>query len=195
MIDPRGEARDRAEAWLREAASATAATLAGGLTTVVEAAAAISDALARGGKVLVFGNGGSAAESQHFAAELVGRFMRDRRALPAIALTTDSSILTAIGNDLAYDQVFARQVSALGRPGDVALGISTSGTSPNVVAALAAARTGGLVTIGLTGRDGGVIGGSVDIHVNVPHALTGHVQEVQLMLLHVICELVEREVA
>lgn len=195
MTAARGEARDRAEAWLREAMTATAALMAQGLGPVVEAAAAIGVSIGRGGKVLVFGNGGSAAESQHFAAELVGRFMRDRRALPAVALTTDTSILTAIGNDLSFEQVFARQVSALGRPGDVAMGISTSGTSPNVVAALEAARAAGLTTIGLTGRDGGVMGERVDIHVNVPHAVTGHVQEVQLMLLHVICELVEREVA
>jgi D-sedoheptulose 7-phosphate isomerase len=189
------EARARAEAWVRDAVSAVTTTLERGLSGVVDAAGAISRSLGQGGKVLVFGNGGSAAEAQHFAAELVGRFLRDRPAMPAIALTTDSSILTAIANDVAFEQVFARQVSALGRPGDVALGISTSGTSPNVVAGLDAARAAGLTTIGLTGRDGGVIGSRVDIHVNVPHALTGHVQEVQLMLLHVICDLVERDVA
>jgi D-sedoheptulose 7-phosphate isomerase len=195
MTGAHGEARARAEAWLREAVAATTTTIDGGLGAVVEAAAAIGRAIAQGGKVLVFGNGGSAAESQHFAAELVGRFARDRRALPAIALTTDTSILTAVANDLAFDEVFARQVQALGRPGDVALGISTSGQSGNVVAALDAAHEAGLTTIGLTGRDGGVMAARVDILVNVPHATTAHVQEVQLMLLHVICDLVEREVA
>jgi D-sedoheptulose 7-phosphate isomerase len=155
---------------------------------VADAAAA---SLAGGGRVLVFGNGGSAADAQHFAAELVGRFVRERRALAAIALTTDTSSLTAIANDYGYERVFARQVEALGRAGDVAIGISTSGRSPNVVAALRAARAGGLVTVALTGCDGGAAGASADIHVNVPAASTARVQEVHATILHVICELVE----
>src|SRR6476620_6890018 len=126
----------------------------GDAAAVVRAAAAIVEALEAGGKLLVFGNGGSAADAQHVAAELVGRFERDRRALPAIALTVDSSALTAIGNDYGFDHVFARQVEALGARGDVVLGISTSGGSPNVLAAMRAARERGMVTVGLCGAAG-----------------------------------------
>ena len=161
---------------------------------VLKAAAAIVEALGRGGKLLLFGNGGSAADAQHVAAEFVGRFQRERAAMAAIALTTDTSVLTSIGNDYAYERVFARQVEALGRPGDVAFGISTSGSSPNVVAALKAAGTLGLVTIALTGGDGGLVGRAAAIHVNVPSDVTARVQEVHRTLLHVICELVERSV-
>ena len=161
---------------------------------VLEAAAAIIEAVKGGGKLLLFGNGGSAADAQHVAAEFVGRFQRERAAMAAIALTTDTSVLTSIGNDYAYDRVFVRQVEALGRPGDVAFGISTSGSSPNVVAALEAAGTLGLVTIALTGGDGGLVGRVAAIHVNVPSNATARVQEVHRTLLHVICDLVERAV-
>ena len=123
-------------------------------------------ALEAGHKILLFGNGGSAADAQHIAAEFIGRFQRERRPLAAIALTTDTSILTSVGNDYAFDRVFARQVEALGRPGDVALGISTSGTSPNVVAALEAARALRMQTIALTGGDGGAVGRAAVIHLN-----------------------------
>jgi D-sedoheptulose 7-phosphate isomerase len=156
------------------------------------AAAAIAGAFGRGGKLLLFGNGGSAADAQHVAAEFVGRFQRERAALAAIALTTDTSILTSIGNDYSYDRVFARQVEALGQPGDVAFGISTSGGSPNVLAALEVAQAAGLLTIALTGRDGGAVGRAASIHVNVPAISTARVQEVHRTLLHVICDLVER---
>lgn len=162
-----------------------------GADAVLAAADTLVAALTQGGKVLVFGNGGSAAEAQHVAAELVGRFQRDRRALAAIALTTDSSVLTSVANDLAFDQVFARQIEALGRPGDVALAISTSGESANVVKAVHVAQARGLKTIGLTGHDGGALGRGVEVHVNVPSRTTARVQEVQLTLLHIICELVE----
>lgn len=165
----------------------------GGLQAVADAAALLVDVFGRGGRVLVFGNGGSAAQAQHFAAELVGRFEAERRALAAIALSTDTSALTAIGNDYGFDRVFARQVEALGRPGDVALGISTSGRSANVIRGLQAARAAGLATIGLTGRDGGDMGRHVDVHVNVPDTSTARVQEAQLTLLHVLCSLVEQE--
>ncbi len=161
------------------------------LGPALTAAQAIDEALAAGRKVLVFGNGGSAADAQHLAAELVGRFMRERAGLPAIALTADSAILTSIANDYSYKQVFARQVEALGRPGDIALGISTSGESANVVAALQVARDRGLKTIALTGRNGGAIGTAADIHVNVPDENTARVQEVHRTLLHVMCELIE----
>jgi phosphoheptose isomerase len=162
---------------------------------VLEAAAAIVDALRHGGRVLIFGNGGSAADAQHTAAELVGRFERDRAALAAIALTTDASVMTAVANDTGFDRVFARQIEGLGRPGDVALAISTSGASPNVVAALEAARLCGLRTVALTGRSGGAVGESSEIHINVPSNTTARVQEVHRTLLHVICDLVERAFA
>ena len=159
---------------------------------VLDAAAAIIDAFQRGGKLLIFGNGGSASDAQHVAAEFVGRFQRERAAMAAIALTTDTSVLTGIGNDYAFDRIFARQIEALGRKGDVAFGISTSGASPNVVAALDAARALGLQTIALTGGDGGAVGRAAAIHVNVPSASTARVQEVHRTLLHVICDVVER---
>ena len=163
------------------------------LGPAIVAAQAISDALKTGHKLLVFGNGGSAADAQHLAGELVGRFQRERAAMPAIALTVDTSVLTAIGNDYSFKQVFARQVEALGRPGDVALGISTSGESPNVVAALQTARAKGLKTVALTGRDGGSVGRAAEIHVNVPDQNTQRVQEVHMTLLHVMCEVIEED--
>jgi D-sedoheptulose 7-phosphate isomerase len=158
---------------------------------VARAAEAIRSALARGGKLLVFGNGGSAADAQHMAAELVGRFQRDRAGLAAIALTTDTSILTSVTNDYGFERVFTRQIEALGGPGDVAVGISTSGRSANVVTALAAAKAMGLVTMALTGRDGGEAGKTADLHVNVPEESTARIQEVHRTLIHAICELVE----
>ena len=134
---------------------------------------ALLAAFNRRGKALIFGNGGSAADALHFAAELVGRFERDRRGLAAMALPADTSVLTSVANDYGYERVFARQVEALGSAGDVAIAISTSGASKNVVAALAAAREPGLTTVGFTGRDGGEVGRVVDVHVNVPHASAG----------------------
>ena len=160
---------------------------------IFAAADALLTALRAGRKVLACGNGGSAADCQHFVAELVGRFTRERRAWPALALTTDTSILTAIGNDYGFDRVFARQVEAHGQPGDVLIGISTSGGSPNVLAAVETARARGLVTIGLTGRDGGALGRGVDIHLNVPSPSTARTQEVHGTILHVLCDLVEQE--
>jgi D-sedoheptulose 7-phosphate isomerase len=158
---------------------------------IVAAAAAIRAAFDAGGRLLIFGNGGSAADAQHMAAELVGRFERERAAMPAIALSTDTSILTGIGNDYGYEKVFVRQIEALGRAGDIAFGITTSGTSPNVVAALVGARTFGLKTMALTGRDGGAAGAASDIHINVPDASTARVQEVHRTIIHAICAVVE----
>jgi D-sedoheptulose 7-phosphate isomerase len=163
----------------------------GDVGAVVRAADAVRAAHAAGGKLLIFGNGGSAADAQHMAAEIVGRFQREREALAALALSTDTSILTAVANDTGFDRVFARQIDALGRRGDVALGISTSGRSPSVVLGLEAARARGLTTIALTGRDGGVIGGAADVHVNVPDESTARIQEVHRTLIHAICELIE----
>jgi D-sedoheptulose 7-phosphate isomerase len=172
---------------LHDAARSTA------VIPAAEAAMAVVETLRTGGKVLVFGNGGSATDAQHFAAELVGRFTRERRGLAAIALAADSAIVTALANDYGYERVFARQVEALGREGDVAIGISTSGTSANVLAGLAAAEAAGMVTVGMTGRDGGTIATAVDIHVNVASTSTARVQEVHRTLLHAMCELIERE--
>jgi D-sedoheptulose 7-phosphate isomerase len=162
---------------------------------VLTAAAAVIEAFRKGGTLLLFGNGGSASDAQHVAAEFVCRFQRERKALSAIALTTDTSILTAIGNDYTFDRVFVRQIQALGKPGDVALGISTSGGSPNVVAALEEARLRGLQTIALTGKDGGAVGRAAAIHINVPSASTARIQEVHRTLLHVMCDIVERAFA
>jgi D-sedoheptulose 7-phosphate isomerase len=161
---------------------------------VVAVGRRIAESLRGGGKVLTFGNGGSAADAQHFAGELVGRYLEDRAAWPAIALTTDSSILTAVANDFGFESVFRRQVEALGRAGDVAVGISTSGRSPNVVQALRRARDLRLVTVGLTGQGGGELAGLVDYLIDVPAAATPRVQEVHGLVVHVLCQIVEEAI-
>ena len=166
-----------------------------GTDRVVEAAEAISRALRSGRKVLAFGNGGSAGDAQHFVTELVGRFERQRQALPAVALTADTSVMTAVANDYGYEHVFVRQIEALGVAGDVCLGISTSGRSPNVERAMGAARARGLVTIALTGRDGGTIAREAQIVVNVADESTARAQEVHRTILHAICLLVEQSLA
>jgi D-sedoheptulose 7-phosphate isomerase len=165
---------------------------ASGFTSVIAAADAIGRATAAGGKLLAFGNGGSASDAQHLVAELVGRFERERRAVAAVALTPDSNVVTALANDYSYDIVFTRQLEALGRAGDVAFGISTSGRSKNVEVALAAAKKQGLVTIALTGRDGGAMGAAADIHINVPDTSTARVQEVHRTIMHAMCTLIEQ---
>jgi len=153
----------------------------------------VGDALAAERKVLLFGNGGSAADAQHIAAEFVGRFARERRALPALALTTDTSALTAIANDYGYEHVFARQVHALGVAGDVALAISTSGRSPNVLRAVEACRERGVRTIGLTGGDGGPLATMVEVSLRVSASThSARIQETHILVGHVICELVDR---
>lgn len=149
------------------------------------------DAFRNGNRVFFFGNGGSAADSQHIAAELVGRFMRERAALPAMALSTDTSILTALANDYSYDVVFARQIEAFAQPGDVALGISTSGNSPNVIEGLRAARERGLKTLALTGESGGKLRDLVDVCFCAPSRITSHIQETHIAVSHSLCELVE----
>jgi D-sedoheptulose 7-phosphate isomerase len=160
---------------------------------LVEVGRRMCESLRAGGKVLAFGNGGSAADAQHLAGELVGRFLRDRPGLAALALTTDPSVVTAIGNDLGFDAVFRRQVEAHGRPGDVAIGISTSGRSTNVVEALRLARDRGLLTVGLTGGGGGRLGGLVHYLVDVPSHDTPRIQEVHTMIVHILCQFVEEE--
>lgn len=165
----------------------------GELGPVVAAGLAIGAAFRNGNKVLVAGNGGSASDAQHFATEMVVRFERERPGAPVVALTADTSVMTAAANDYGFERVFARQVEALGREGDILLAISTSGRSPNVLAAIDAARARGMTTIALTGRDGGALGRAAAMHINVADASTARVQEVHRTLLHAICALVEQE--
>lgn len=158
---------------------------------IAAAASLVAETFARGGKLLLFGNGGSAADAQHLAGELTGRFRRERDALPAIALTANTSDLTAIGNDYAFDRIFSRLVAAYGREGDAVLAISTSGNSPNVLEAVREARQRGLRSIGLTGRGGGKLAPAVDVAIVVPSADTQRIQESHIAVGHVLCELVE----
>ena len=160
---------------------------------IEKAARLIIGSLKNGGKVILFGNGGSAADSQHMAAELIGRFKKERRAIAAIALTTNTSILTAIANDYGYDVVFSRQIEALGKAGDVAIGLSTSGGSKNVVAAIEKARSMGLKAIGLTGAGGGAMKDICDVLITVGSKNTPRIQESHVLIGHIICELVESE--
>lgn len=154
----------------------------------------IGDALKSGRKVLLMGNGGSAADAQHIAAELVSRFKKERKAIPAISLSTDTSILTAIGNDYGFEKIFERQIEALGEKGDVVIGISTSANSENVYRAMKLAKEKGLITIGLLGNDGGKIKGLSDIALIVPSKNTPRIQEAHITIGHIICEEVERRI-
>ena len=169
--------------------------VAAALTPHIAAASrAMVDCLKQGGKILSCGNGGSAGDAQHFAAELVGRFGRERAELAAIALTTDSSILTAVANDYSFDEIFSKQVRALGKPGDVLFAISTSGNSKNVVAAIEAAHLKGLHIVGMTGRGGGKIAGLMqtgDVLLNVDSPVTTRIQEVHLLTLHCLCDAID----
>lgn len=161
---------------------------------IARAGEALAAALKAGRKALACGNGGSAADSQHFAAEIVGRFERERPGMPAIALTVDTSAITAIANDYDFDRVFSKQVEALGQAGDVLLAISTSGNSKNVMEAVKAAHAKAMVVIALTGRDGGAMGRMLrdgDFHLNVAHARTMRVQEIHLLVVHCLCEVVD----
>jgi D-sedoheptulose 7-phosphate isomerase len=163
---------------------------------IARAGALLAEALRKGGKALACGNGGSAADSQHFAAELINRFEIERAPLAALALTTDTSNLTSIANDYAYEQVFAKQIRALGRRGDVLLALSTSGNSANVLEAIRAAHELGVQVIGLTGNGGGKMAallGADDVHVCVPHKRTARIQEVHLLVLHCLCDLIDHQ--
>jgi D-sedoheptulose 7-phosphate isomerase len=164
------------------------------VATVAKVSEILVAALKQGNKPLLFGNGGSAADAQHIAAELVGRFAFDRPALPALALSVNSSCVTAIGNDYGFEQAFARQIEALGRPGDVAIGISTSGNSPNVLRAMAVAKKMGLHTIALTGSTGGKLRSAVDHCICVPSDETPRIQECHILIGHIISELVEQTI-
>jgi D-sedoheptulose 7-phosphate isomerase len=180
--------------WLARSAATTAAFAAdpAATATLLEISGTIADALRQGGKLLIAGNGGSAADAQHIAAEFVSRMNYDRAPLAAIALTTDTSALTATGNDYGFEQVFSRQVQALGRPGDVMLGISTSCSSPNVVAALKAARGLGLKTVGFAGAGDGPMSPWCDHMLRAPSPVTAIAQQVHIIAAHIVCSLVER---
>ena len=161
---------------------------------VARAASLLTECLLGDGKILACGNGGSAADAQHFAAELVGRFERERPELPALALTTDTSLLTAVANDYSFEQVFAKQVRALGARGDVLLAISTSGNSGNVIAAIEAARGREMRVVAMTGKGGGRIGELLapeDVHLCVPHSRTARIQEVHLLMIHCVCDAID----
>jgi phosphoheptose isomerase len=165
---------------------------------IARAGQLLADCLRRGGKVLSCGNGGSAADAQHFSSELLGRFETERSSLPAVALTTDTSTLTAVGNDYGYDSVFSRQVAGLGRSGDALLAISTSGNSANVIAAIEAAQAKGMTVVALTGRDGGRMAGALtpsDIEIRVPSNRTIRIQEVHLLIIHSLCDVIDASLA
>jgi D-sedoheptulose 7-phosphate isomerase len=162
------------------------------IDNIIKAAAMLAACIESGNKIIFFGNGGSAADAQHLAAELVNRFQIERPPLAAIALTTDTSILTSIGNDHHFDQIFAKQIHALGKKGDIAWGISTSGNSPNVLKAVIAAQKAGLTTIALTGRSG-KLGDWADLVLSVESDITARIQETHIMLGHIVCDLLERK--
>jgi D-sedoheptulose 7-phosphate isomerase len=189
----RNRRQEEMEKVLAESAD-TVSSLGGILPELGKAAELVSERLLSGGCLITFGNGGSAAQAQHIAAELVGRFGHDRRALAAVALTTDMSAITAIGNDYGFEEIYARQIRALAKPGDVALAISTSGNSPNVLRALDAAREKKLQTIGLTGRKGGKMRDKVDLCLCVPSDSTPRIQEAHLVISHILCSIIETSV-
>jgi D-sedoheptulose 7-phosphate isomerase len=176
---------------LKESLKAKEAFVGKHTDTLIDLAHTISRAFKRGKKLMLCGNGGSAADAQHIAAEFVNRFQRERQPLPALALTTDTSIITSIANDYGYDEVFSKQIEALGMKGDILLAISTSGSSGNIVSAIRAAREKGLYTAGFTGGDGGKMGSLVDIVLMVESDRTPRIQEVHILAGHIVCELVE----
>lgn len=183
--------RDKIKDILLESIRIKEELLRSNIGQVIEITEIIIDSLKKGGKIILFGNGGSASDSQHIAAELVGRFKKDRRALPAIALTTNTSVLTSLANDYGYEVVFAKQIEALGGKNDVAVGISTSGKAKNVICGIKQAKKMGIKTVVLTGGDGGELGKSSDISLVVPSAVTARIQEAHITIGHAICELVE----
>ena len=161
---------------------------------VASAGLRVRTALEKGRKILICGNGGSAADSQHMAAEFVGRFVKERQSLPAVALTVDTSLLTAVGNDYGFDCVFSRQVEGLGQEGDVFIAISTSGNSANVVRAVKTAKEKGIFVIGMTGENGGILAKGSDLCLAVPSQVTARIQEMHIMIIHMICEIAEADI-
>lgn len=187
--------KDKIKIIFEESLSVKQGTLNNNIDLIVQAVEMITSSLNQHGKLLFFGNGGSAADSQHVAAEFIGRFMKERKALAAIALTTDSSVLTSLGNDYSYDIIFSRQIEALGNKEDIAFGFSTSGNSINVIKGIKKAKELGLITIVLTGCGGGKLKGLADIHIDVPSKSTARIQESHMCIYHTICELVENQFA
>ena len=186
---------DRVRSLFHESLEATQQAARSLPPVVARAAELMVDAVRSGGKILSCGNGGSAADAQHFSAELLGRFERDRRSLPSIALSTDSSAVTAIANDYGYDRIFARQVEGLGRPGDVLLAISTSGSSPSVLAAVETAHQLDIRVVALCGGSGGKLAaalGSGDVPIRVPSDVTARIQEIHVLVVHCLCDALER---
>lgn len=183
--------RDKIERIIKDSVKAKEELLRTQVPNIELAARTISDCIRAGGKVLIFGNGGSAADSQHMAAELVGRFKKERKAMAAIALTVNTSSITAIANDYGYDLLFSRQIEAIGRAGDVAVGISTSGNSQNVVKGIDKARAIGMKTIGIAGGDGGKLSSACDTLITAASKDTPRVQECHITIIHALCELVE----
>lgn len=184
--------RDRIKDILLESIQVKEELLRSGVGQIKDIASLIIDCLKRGGKVILFGNGGSAADAQHIAAELIGRFKKDRTALAAIALTTNTSVLTSLANDYGYEVIFAKQIEALGQKNDIAIGISTSGKAKNVTLGLKQAKKNGLKTVALTGGDGGEIAKITDVSFIVPSSVTARIQEAHITIGHIICELVEQ---
>lgn len=186
--------KDQIKSIFQESIRVKEQTLKDNVDKIAAVVGEIQEVFRRDGKIFFFGNGGSAADSQHIAAEFIGRFKKERRALPAIALTTDTSILTALGNDYGFDVIFARQIEGLARRGDLAFGISTSGNSKNVIEGIKRAHKMGLKTVSLTGCGGGKLAGLTDISLIVPSSQTARIQESHLCIAHTICELVEESI-
>ncbi len=191
----RGAMRDKIKDIFLENIHIKEELLRNNIPQIIDIADIIISALRKGGKLILFGNGGSASDSQHIAAELVGRFKKDRGALPAIALTVNTSVITSLANDYGYEIVFAKQIEALGKKEDVAVGISTSGKAKNVNYAIKLAKKMGLKTIALTGGDGGELAKIADVALIVPATVTARIQEAHILIAHVICELIEEELS
>jgi len=187
--------KDQIRAYFRNHQTVAQMTLEALVDDIGEVASVLISALENGGCLLVCGNGGSAADAQHIATEITGRFMRERKAMPAIALTTDTSALTAIGNDFGFEQIFARQVEALATPGDVFVGLTTSGNSPNVIEALRAAEECGCQTVVLSGRGGGRVKDLAEHCIIIPSDYTPHIQEMHITIGHILCDLIDRHFA
>jgi len=183
--------RDKIQDKLLESIQVKEELMRESIDQIIQIANYVIDCLKKGGKIILFGNGGSAADSQHLAAEFVGRFQKDRKALAAIALTTDTSILTSLANDYGYEIIFAKQIEALGNRNDVAVGISTSGKAKNVIQGIKKAKEMNLGTIALTGGDGGILAKIADVSLIVPSKITARIQEAHITIGHIICELAE----
>lgn len=185
--------KDKIKQVLEDSISINKTILDSQIDTIMAISDVIIDSLQKGGKLIIFGNGGSAADSQHIAAEFVGRFKKNRQALPAIALTVNTSIITAIANDFGYNQVFSKQIEALANPKDIVIGISTSGNAESVIEGIKKAKDIGIKTIGFVGAEGGSLSKQADISLNIPSEITARIQEGHIIIGHIICELAEEK--